>query len=172
MDGIDERVKAAIVGTGVHSWGQRLTSQYNLLYAAGLRASAVQLGLLNSIAGAVGSLASVPLGWATERYSVRRVLLLGYGLITASLVKSSGAATGLSFVFILPQMLRGTFVPVSQAIARFVPSYYVTDALTSLFLWGAPLTSPVIMYDLAVVAVVGVVTVVVGIAVFQRFGKG
>ena len=80
LDGLDERVRAAIVGTGVHSWGQRLTSQYNLLYAAGLGASAVELGLLNSIAGAVGSLASVPLGWATERYSVRRVLLLGYAL--------------------------------------------------------------------------------------------
>jgi len=80
LDDLDERVKAAIVGTGIHSWGQRLTAQYNLLYAASLGASAVQLGLLNSIAGAVGSLASLPLGWATERYSVRRVLLLGYAL--------------------------------------------------------------------------------------------
>ena len=80
LDGFDERVKAVIVGTGVHSWGQRLTSQYNLLYAANMGASAVELGLLNSVTGAVGSLASVPLGWATERYSVRRVLLLGYSL--------------------------------------------------------------------------------------------
>ena len=56
---------------------------------------------------------------------------VGFGLITASLVKSSGAATGLSFVFILPQMFLGTFVPVSPTMARFVPSYYVTDALTS-----------------------------------------
>jgi len=97
---------------------------------------------------------------------------VGFGLITASLVKSSGAATGLSFVFILPQMFLGTFVPVSQEMARFVPSFYVTDALTSLFLRGAPLSSPVIMNDLLVVAVVGVATVAVGIAVFQRFGRG
>jgi len=93
LDGLDERVRAAIVGTGVHSWGQRLTSQYNLLYAAGLGASAVELGLLNSIAGAVGSLASVPLGWATERYSVRRVLLLGYALgAVASLIYAAAGA--------------------------------------------------------------------------------
>ena len=93
LDGLDERVRAAIVGTGVHSWGQRLTSQYNLLYAAGLGASAVELGLLNSIAGAVGSLASVPLGWATERYSVRRVLLLGYALgALASLIYAAAGA--------------------------------------------------------------------------------
>jgi ABC-type multidrug transport system permease subunit len=110
-------------------------------------------------------------------YALTIVLFLvlcnvGFGLVTASLVKSSGAATGLSFIFILPQMFLGTFVPVSQEMARLVPSYYVTDALTSLFLRGAPLSSPVIMHDLAVVAVVGVVTVAVGIVVFQRFGRG
>ena len=95
---------------------------------------------------------------------------VGFGLITASLVKSSGAATGLSFLFILPQMFLGTFVPNTGGIGRFVPSYYVTDALTSLFLRGAPLSSPVILTDLLVVAGVGVVTMVVGIVVFQRFG--
>jgi hypothetical protein len=56
-------------------------------------------------------------------------------------------------------------------MARFVPSYYVTDALTSLFLRGAPLSSPVVMNDLLVVAVVGVLAVVVGVVTFQRFGK-
>jgi len=96
---------------------------------------------------------------------------VGFGLITASLVKSSGAATGLSFVFILPQMLLGTFVPTSPAVAPFVPSHYVTDALTSLFLRGVPLSSPVIMMDLLVVAVVGVVTGVVGVFVFHRYGS-
>jgi len=97
---------------------------------------------------------------------------VGFGLITASVVKSSGAATGVSFIFILPQMLLGTFVPSSPGLAKFVPSYYVTDALTSLFLRGAPLSSPVIMMDLLVVAVVGLATVVVGIVVFQRYGRG
>jgi ABC-2 type transport system permease protein len=97
---------------------------------------------------------------------------VGFGLITASLVKTSGGATGLSFLFILPQMLLGTFVPASPGLARLVPSHYVTDALTSLFLRGAPLTSPVIVMDLLIVAAVGLVTVVVGIAVFQRYGRG
>jgi MFS family permease len=103
LDGLDERVRAAIVGTGVHSWGQRLTSQYNLLYAAGLGASAVELGLLNSIAGAVGALASVPLGWATERYSVRRVLLLGYafGAVASLIYAVAGAWWMLIPAFIL-----------------------------------------------------------------------
>ena len=96
---------------------------------------------------------------------------MGFGLVTASLVKSSGAATGFAFVFILPQMLLGTFVPASREIARFVPSYYVTNALTSLFLRGAPEFSPVILMDLLVVAVVSMVVVVVGVFAFQRFGR-
>jgi hypothetical protein len=97
---------------------------------------------------------------------------VGFGLITASMVKSSSAATGGSFIFILPQMLLGTFVPASPGLARLVPSHYVTDALTSLFLRGAPLSSPVIMTDLLIVAAVGLATVAVGIAVFQRYGRG
>jgi ABC-2 type transport system permease protein len=96
---------------------------------------------------------------------------IGFGLITASLVDSSGAATGLSFAFILPQMLLGTFVPASREIARFVPSHYVTDALTSLFLRGAPMSSPVIIVDLLLVASVGVGSIVLGIVVFQKFGR-
>jgi ABC-type multidrug transport system permease subunit len=141
---------------------------------ANLITGAVQVAIVYLAAGLMGFRAqATPLGIA---YALTIVLFLvlcnvGFGLITASLVKSSGAATGLSFVFILPQMLLGTFVPTSPAVAPLVPSHYVTDALTSLFLRGAPLSSPVIMMDLLVVAVVGVVTVVVGVIVFQRFGS-
>jgi ABC-2 type transport system permease protein len=79
---------------------------------------------------------------------------IGFGLITATLSKSSGAATGLSFLFLLPQMFLGTFVGASlsgaaQEAGKFVPSYYVTDALTSLFLRGAALTSPTVLLDFA-----------------------
>ena len=38
---------------------------------------------------------------------------IGFGLITATISKSSGAATGLSFLFVLPQMFLGTFVGAS-----------------------------------------------------------
>ncbi|HUS78556.1 MAG TPA: ABC transporter permease [Patescibacteria group bacterium] len=142
---------------------------------ANLITGAIQVAIVYISSGFMGfrSQAS-PIGIAYALIIVLFLVLcnVGFGLITASLVKSSGAATGLSFVFILPQMLLGTFVPVSKEIARFVPSYYVTDALTSLFLRGAPLSSPVVMVDLLVVAVVSVVVAVLGIAVFQRFGRG
>ena len=38
---------------------------------------------------------------------------VGFGLITATLAKSPGVATGLSFLFIMPQMILGTFVGAS-----------------------------------------------------------
>jgi len=142
---------------------------------ANMITGAIQVGIVYLVAGLMGFRAQASAVGIAYALTIVLFLVLcnvGFGLITASIVKSSGAATGLSFAFILPQMLLGTFVPASREIARFVPSYYVTDALTSLFLRGAPLSSPVIMMDLLVVAVVGVVAAVVGIAVFQRFGRG
>jgi ABC-type multidrug transport system permease subunit len=101
-------------------------------------------------------------GVAEIAYAFVIVLLLvacniGFGLITASLVKSSGAATGL--------------VPVPQSGGRLVPSYYVTDALTSIFLRGAPLTSSAVLFDLAIVAAMSIAVLVVGVVAFSRFGR-
>lgn len=61
---------------------------------------------------------------------------VGLGLMTATVSKSPEAATGISFVFILPQMFFGTFMPISgttQQIAKFIPSYYLLDALQLIF---------------------------------------
>ena len=101
---------------------------------------------------------------------------VGFGLITATIAKSSGAATGLSFLFLLPQMFLGTFVGASlsgaaQIAGKFVPSYYVTDALTSLFLRGASLGSVTILVDFAVVAVSCVAILAVGIVLYAKYYK-
>ncbi len=101
---------------------------------------------------------------------------VGFGLITATLAKSPGAATGIAFLFIMPQMFLGTFVGSSlsqsaQSVSRFVPSYYVTDALTSLFLRGAPMTSPSILLDLAVTTVCSAAVLMIGVVLFKKCGK-
>jgi ABC-type Na+ efflux pump permease subunit len=101
---------------------------------------------------------------------------VGFGLITASIAKSAGAATGLSFLFLLPQLFLGTFVGASlssgaQVAGKFVPSYYVTDALTSLFLRGAALTSPTILLDLAVVSVSCIAILTIGIVLYAKYYK-
>jgi ABC-type multidrug transport system permease subunit len=101
---------------------------------------------------------------------------VGFGLITATLAKSPGAATGIAFLFIMPQMFLGTFVGASlsssaQSVSRFVPSYYVTDALTSIFLRGAPLQSSTIMLDLAVTVSCSIGILITGVALFKKYGK-
>jgi ABC-2 type transport system permease protein len=101
---------------------------------------------------------------------------VGFGLITATIAKSPGAATGISFLFVLPQLFLGTFVGASlssaaQVAGKFVPSYYVTDALTSLFLRGAAFTSPVVLLDFAVVSVSCVAILVAGVILYGKYFK-
>ena len=99
---------------------------------------------------------------------------VGFGLITATIAKSSGAATGLSFLFVLPQLFLGTFVGASlssgaQVAGRFVPSYYVTDALTSLFLRGAAITSLAVLLDATIVSIFCVAILAVGIILYGKY---
>ncbi len=101
---------------------------------------------------------------------------VGFGLITAALAKNAGAATGISFVFLLPQMFLGTFVgtalsSTAQAAGRFVPAYYVTDALTSLFTRGAAATSVTVLTDLVSVSAFSVIILLVGIFLFKKFAS-
>jgi len=102
------------------------------------------------------------------------VCSVGLGLITATIAKSPGAATGISFIFIMPQMFLGTYiVPATDAtamISMFLPSAYVTDAITMLFN-GVPLTNPIIWLKLLTVALISVVIVIVGILLFKKYGN-
>jgi len=96
---------------------------------------------------------------------------VGFGLITATIAKTPGTATGIAFIFILPQMFFGTFVPISGDFIKVVPSYYVTDALTSIFLRGAEITSEIIISDFLILIFYGVIVIISGIAIFAKFGR-
>lgn len=102
------------------------------------------------------------------------LVAIGFGLIAATISKSADTATGISFAFIMPQMFLGTFMPLggaTEVISKFIPSKYVTDALTTLFLRGAPITTPVIWVDLAIVTAVGFLLNVLGVVLFERYGS-
>jgi ABC-2 type transport system permease protein len=97
---------------------------------------------------------------------------VGLGLITATVSKTPEAATGVSFIFILPQMFFGTFVPVTtttRQIAMFIPSYYVVDALTLIF--AGDWMNPHILIDVSVISIFSVVNVALGILLFRKYGK-
>lgn len=98
---------------------------------------------------------------------------VGLGLITASISKSSGTAVGLSFIFILPQMFFGTFIQPTEAtriIAIFLPSYYVTDAISTIFNGVSPFALEILM-QLGIIALMSIVIVILGILLFRRYGK-
>ena len=98
---------------------------------------------------------------------------VGLGLITATIAKSAGAATGLSFIFILPQMFFGTFIEVTdltQGIAAFLPSYHVTEAIKTIFDGISPFTVEILM-RLGIIALMSVVIVIIGILLFRKYGK-
>lgn len=78
--------------------------------------------------------------------------------------------------FCSTQLFLGTFVGASlssaaQIAGKFVPSYYVTDALTSLFLRGDVVTSPVVILDFAAVSTSCVAILAVGIFLYGKYYK-
>jgi ABC-type multidrug transport system permease subunit len=98
---------------------------------------------------------------------------VGFGLITAVLSKTADVAAGIAFLFIMPQMFFGTFMPVggiTETLSAFMPSGYVTHALTTLFLRGAPISVISIWIDLLVLSITGIVVLVVGIVLFKKYG--
>jgi len=102
------------------------------------------------------------------------LVAVGFGLISATLSRSAEAASGMSFIFIMPQMFFGTIMPLGGAtelISKFVPSKYVTEAIMTLFLRGAPITTPLIWTNLAIVSIAGVLLIAVGITLFERYGS-
>jgi ABC-2 type transport system permease protein len=98
---------------------------------------------------------------------------VGFGLIAATVSKSAEIATGVSFIFIMPQMFLGTFMSLgegAEVIARIMPSNYVTEALKTLFLRGALITTPSIWANLGIVSLIGVVVLLIGVVLFRRYG--
>ena len=108
---------------------------------------------------------------ATLFIALLSITAVGLGLITAAVAKSSGAASGLAVIFILPMMMFGAFLAVfddtTRMIARFTPNYYVTDSLMTIFHEG-DLSRPVIWQNLLILAAISLVVVVIGIQLFKR----
>ena len=97
---------------------------------------------------------------------------VGLGLITATISKSSGTATGLSFIFILPQMFLGTFIPVTattKPIAMFMPSYHATQALSAIF--SGDLTNSWVITGFIFITIVSLLIITIGVFLFKKFGN-
>ncbi|MFW9804739.1 MAG: ABC transporter permease [Candidatus Thorarchaeota archaeon] len=115
------------------------------------------------------------IGFAIMILAVFSLSCVGLGLIAATFSNSADGATGLAFMIAMPQMFLGTFMPlggIADTIASVMPSKYVTDALTTLFLRGAAIGTPSIWIDLALVITPGIAVALVGTLVFEKWGRG
>ncbi|MGY5879496.1 MAG: ABC transporter permease [Candidatus Thorarchaeota archaeon] len=166
-EGLLKRLRTTPVSSSEYMIGQTLS---NMVIAV------VQVALVLASAYAIGyrpATGPAGIGFTFLIALAFSLVAVGFGLIAATLSKSADVATGISFIFIMPQMFFGTFMPLggaTEVIAQFMPSKYITDALTTLFLRGAPVTSTIIWFDFAVVSILGIALILVGIALFERFG--
>jgi len=101
------------------------------------------------------------------------VTVVGLGLMVAAVAKDSGAASGLSVIFIVPMMMFGALLAVfnetTRTIAKFTPNYYVSDSLSVIFHEGS-ISDPVIWQNLLILALISLVAVVAGIQIFKKIG--
>ena len=99
------------------------------------------------------------------------VTAVGLGLITAAIAKDSGAAGGLSMIFILPMMMFGSLLAVfdetTRTIAKFTPNFYVSESL-SLILHEGKISDPIIWQNLLILIAISAVVVFIGIKLFSK----
>ncbi len=96
---------------------------------------------------------------------------VGLGLLTAAVSKDTGAAGGLSVIFIVPMMMFGALLAVfndtTRNIARFMPNYYVSDSLSVIFHLG-DVSAAVIWQNMLILGGISLVIVLAGIQVFKK----
>ena len=151
--GLDQRVKVAIAGTGIISWSQQLTSRYDQLYATSLGAKPVDLGLLNSVSAAIRAIISMPMGWAAEKYSIKKVMLLILTLFAANTAIFAFARNWwvLTFAYILSaRVIR--MMPLADIIFVTVTEPHRRSVIMGLsrLVWGiinifAPMVAAIIV---------------------------
>ncbi|MEM2073991.1 MAG: hypothetical protein QXO33_05525, partial [Nitrososphaeria archaeon] len=59
----------------------------------------------------------------------------------------------------------------AQDACKLVQSYYVTDALTSIFLRKASIGSPAILLDFAITSISSIAVLLIGIILFKKYLK-
>ena len=167
-EGLLRRLRTTPVSSSDYMIGQTLSN---------MAVAVVQVALVLGTAYAIGYRPATGLAGIGFTFLISLAFALvavGFGLIAATMSKSADVATGISFVFIMPQMFFGTFMPlggVTEVLSQYMPSHYITHALTSLFLRGVSVTSTIIWFDFAVVSVVGLLLIIVGIGLFEKFGS-
>jgi MFS family permease len=98
-------VKVTFAALAFSGFGTRMTNRYDPLYVSDLGASPANLGFLTSLSSAVSSIIAIPMGWAVEHYSVKKVMLFNIGLFLVHLVIMGVAG---NWLFLIPAYIVST----------------------------------------------------------------
>lgn len=91
--------RLVVIHQVVNRFLMQLAEQYTSIYIRALGASPVELGMARSLSGVASTVISLPLGVLQDRYSLRKIYLVGITLLT---VVPLVYATARSWEFILP----------------------------------------------------------------------
>ena len=164
-DGLLNRVKTAPVSTSAYL-GSLIIANMVIATFQGLIVLLVARVLgYEPLGGLVGLLL------ACIFLALLAITAVGLGLITAAIAKDSGAASGISAIFIIPMMMFGALLAVfdetTHMIAKFTPNYYVSSSLMVIFQQGS-VSDPIIWKNFLILATISVVVVVTGVQLFKR----
>ena len=80
MDRQSHNYKTLLIRSGGHGFLFNLTGNYNSIYTAALGADPVTLGSMSSFSGAINMGISMPSGWLSDVYSLKKVLGVGMAI--------------------------------------------------------------------------------------------
>ncbi|MFX1365460.1 MAG: ABC transporter permease [Promethearchaeota archaeon] len=93
------------------------------------------------------------------------IMSLGFGLLLASVVKTSGSAAGLAWFIILPLQFLGGLT--GEPIIDFIPTSLAREALSAVMLDGS-IAFDLVGLNLILIAIWALVLIIIGILLFQR----
>lgn len=164
-DGLLNRIETTPVSTAAFLGSQIIANMIIAVVQALLVLLVAWLLGFDPLGGVVGLLLVVVF------LALLAVTAVGLGLITAAVSKDTGAAGGLSMIFILPMMMFGGLLAVfddtTLAIAKFTPNFYVSASLMTILHEGN-VSDPGILKNFITLAIISIVIVVIGIQLFKR----
>ncbi|KON30502.1 hypothetical protein AC480_01020 [miscellaneous Crenarchaeota group archaeon SMTZ1-55] len=168
--------KAVVIRQVFNRFFNEVVAQYSSIYIHMLGASPVELGAVNSASGAANAFVSLPLGWMRDRYSLRKIYVIGVGLValvsllyavatswqilTVALFTSGFATSFGSCVVIcdvsLPNRDRATGKALCEGLGA-LPTLFAPILAASLITWFGGISTENIrrLYWIQVVAMIG-----------------
>jgi MFS family permease len=168
--------KTVVIRQVFNRFLNQLTAQYSSIYIYALGASPVELGAANSVSGVANAFVSLPLGWMRDRYSIRKIYVLGVGLVAlvsllyavadswqfvALAILISGFALSLGSCVVicdlsLPNRDRATGKALCEGLGA-LPALFAPISATLLITWFGGITTDNIkcLYWIQLVAMIG-----------------